>query len=52
MLQHPRSREMPWDIAWRHDARARHHWWLIAVLIMAGLLLIGVRATGGFLLER
>jgi hypothetical protein len=52
MLQHPRSRVMPWDIDSRHDARAHHHWWFIAVLIMAGLLLIGVRATGGFLLER
>jgi hypothetical protein len=39
---------MLWDTLWRPDVRARHHWWLIAALIAAVLLLIGVRATGGF----
>jgi hypothetical protein len=39
---------MPWDILWRSDQEARHHWWFIAVLIAAVLLVIGVRATGGF----
>ena len=52
MIRHPRYLNMPWDIPWRHDAEARRHWWLIAVLIMAVLLLIGVRATGGSWLLR
>lgn len=52
MLLQSRSRGMPWGIALQHDARDRHHWWFIALLIMAGLLVIGIRPTGGFLLGR
>jgi hypothetical protein len=48
MFRHPRYLDMPWDIPYRHDVGVRHHWWLIAALIAAVLLLIGVRATGGF----
>lgn len=47
MFRHPRYEDMPWDIQWRHDAGMRHHWWLIALLILTALLVIGVRATGG-----
>jgi hypothetical protein len=31
---------------WRPDAEIRHHWRFIAVLILAAVLLIGVRAAG------
>ena len=42
---------MPWQ-GWRPDAEVRQHWRLIAVLIVAALLLIGVRAAGGLSLLR
>lgn len=47
MSRQQRYSGMPWDIPWQHDPVVRHQWWLIAVLILAALLLIGVRATGG-----
>lgn len=47
MFRHPRHADTPWDIPWRHDAGVRHHWWFVVLLILATLLVIGVRATGG-----
>jgi hypothetical protein len=48
MLRNQRQANVPWIFQWRPDQEAHHHWWLIALLVAAGLLLIGVRATGGF----
>jgi hypothetical protein len=52
MMRHPHDGNMPWDAFWRQEAGVRHHWWFIALLIMAALLFIGVRPTGGFWLGR
>ena len=46
MFRHPRYVEMPWGTHWQQDATTHHRWWLAALLILAGIFLIGVRATG------
>jgi hypothetical protein len=35
---------MPWTTHWQSEV-GQHHWWLIALLLLAGIFLIGVRAT-------
>jgi hypothetical protein len=52
MFRRPHYLNIPWDLPGRHDAGTRHHWWFVAALIAAVLLLIGVRATGGFWIMR
>ncbi|HEX2056471.1 MAG TPA: hypothetical protein VHF07_08250 [Nitrospiraceae bacterium] len=47
MVRPLRDVTVPWQGWRRPEAEVRQHWRLIAVLIVAALLLIGVRAAGG-----
>ncbi len=49
MLRHPHYLEVPWDIHWHGgtDARHRHLWWLIALLVLAAMFMIGIGVTSG-----
>jgi len=49
MIRHPHFLEVPWDIHWHHEAAGphRHFWWLIAALVLAAILMIGVGVTSG-----
>ena len=49
MFRHPKYLEIPWEVHWRHDKTEPHHhlWWLIALLLGAGMFLIGIGVTSG-----
>lgn len=51
MLHHPHYLEVPWDIHWHGgtDARHRHLWWLIALLVLAAMFMIGIGVTSGLM---
>ncbi len=49
MFRHPKYLEIPWEIHWRHTEAEphRHAWWLMALLLFAIMLVIGVEITSG-----
>jgi hypothetical protein len=47
MSAQERYLDMPCDISWRYDSPVRHHWRLIAAVVLAVLFFVGVRAAGG-----
>ena len=44
MFRQPRYAGMPRN-DWQPAVSQHHHWWLIALLLLAGIFLIGIRAT-------
>jgi hypothetical protein len=51
MFRHQKYLEIPWDMHWQREGAGpqRHHWWLIAFLLLLALFLIGVGVTHGLL---
>jgi hypothetical protein len=45
MFRQPRYLGMPRN-HWQAEVNQRHHWWLIALMLLAAIFVIGVRATG------
>lgn len=49
MIRHPHYLEVPWEIRW-HDTSGTTHrrlWWLVAILVLAGMFMIGVGVLSG-----